>query len=59
MTRYIRQRWHQIGVRGKLHILIQGSLIVLFVISTNWVVERFERQILAHAEQRARKLPMA
>ncbi len=53
MTRYIRQRWHQLGVRGKLHILIQGSLIVLFVISTNWVVERFERQILAHAEQRA------
>jgi len=40
-------------VQEKLHILIQGSLIVLFVISMNWVVERFERQILAHAEQRA------
>lgn len=53
MKAYIRQRWHQLGVQGKLHIFIQGSLIVLFVISTNWVIERFEKQIIAHAEQRA------
>ncbi len=53
MKEYIRQRWHQLGVQGKLHIFIQGSLIVLFVISTNWVIERFEKQIIAHAEQRA------
>jgi diguanylate cyclase (GGDEF)-like protein/PAS domain S-box-containing protein len=53
MKRFFQQRWHQLGVQEKLHLLIQGSLIVLFVISTNWVIERFEQQIIAHAEQRA------
>jgi PAS domain-containing protein len=49
----LRLRWHELGVQKKLHILIQGSLIVLFVVSTNWVTERFEAQIIRHAEQRA------
>ncbi len=53
IKRMVQQRWHQLGVQEKLHLLIQGSLIVLFVISTNWVIERFEKQIIAHAEQRA------
>ncbi|MDD5057813.1 MAG: diguanylate cyclase [Sideroxydans sp.] len=53
IKRTVRQRWHQLGVQEKLHLLIQGSLIVLFVISTNWVIARFEKQIIAHAEQRA------
>lgn len=48
-----KSHWHRLGVQKKLHILIQGSLIILFVISMNWVTERFEKQIVAHAEQRA------
>jgi diguanylate cyclase (GGDEF)-like protein/PAS domain S-box-containing protein len=47
------QYWRELGVQEKLHILIQGSLIILFIVSVNWVVERFEKQIIAHAEQRA------
>ncbi|MFA6970586.1 MAG: HAMP domain-containing protein, partial [Gallionella sp.] len=46
-------RWRALGVQEKLHILIQGSLIILLVLSTNWLIERFEKQIIAHAEQRA------
>ncbi len=49
----LRLRWRELGVQEKLHILIQGSLIVLFIISMNWVIERFEHQIIDHAEQRA------
>jgi diguanylate cyclase (GGDEF)-like protein/PAS domain S-box-containing protein len=45
--------WRKLGVQEKLHILIQGSLIVLFIISMNWVTDRFEQQIMNHAEQRA------
>jgi len=45
--------WRELGVQEKLHILIQGSLVVLFIISMNWVIERFEQQILNHAAQRA------
>lgn len=49
----LRSHWHNLGVQEKLHILIQGSLIILFVISMNWVAGRFEQQIMMHAEQRA------
>jgi len=59
MKEYIRQRWHQFGVQGKLHIFIQGSLIVLFIISTNWVIERFEKQILAMPSNAPMKRRMA
>lgn len=45
--------WRELGVQEKLHILIQGSLIILFVISMNWVMGQFETQIISHAEQRA------
>ena len=48
-------RWRELGVQQKLHVLIQGSLIVLFVVSTNWVIERFEAQIVTNAEQRAQQ----
>jgi diguanylate cyclase (GGDEF)-like protein/PAS domain S-box-containing protein len=40
-------------VQEKLHLLIQGSLIVLFFISMEWVIDRFEEQIMASAEARA------
>ncbi len=49
----LRFHWRKLGVQEKLHILIQGSLIVLFIISMNWVTDRFEQQIMSHAEQRA------
>lgn len=53
MNSVFSRSWRSLGVQEKLHILIQGSLIVLFIISMNWVVARFEQQILSHAEQRA------
>ncbi|ADL56169.1 diguanylate cyclase domain-containing protein [Gallionella capsiferriformans] len=49
----LKLSWRELGVQKKLHILIQGSLIILFLISMNWVIERFETQIISHAEQRA------
>lgn len=48
--------WHSFGVQKKLHLLIQGSLIVLFIISMNWVIDRFEQQIISHAQQRAEEI---
>ncbi|TAJ76337.1 MAG: sensor domain-containing diguanylate cyclase [Gallionellaceae bacterium] len=49
----IRKRWRSLGVQQKLHILIQGSLIVIFFVSMEWVLGRFEEQIMASAEVRA------
>jgi diguanylate cyclase (GGDEF)-like protein/PAS domain S-box-containing protein len=56
MLHKLKIRWNELGVQEKLHILIQGSLIVLFFISMNWVLERFEKEILSHAEQRAEEV---
>jgi diguanylate cyclase (GGDEF)-like protein/PAS domain S-box-containing protein len=53
MMHKLKTRWNELGVQEKLHILIQGSLIVLFFVSMNWVLDRFEKEILSHAEQRA------
>lgn len=47
------KKWHGLGVQEKLHILIQGSLIILFLISMEWVLDRFEEQIMSSAEVRA------
>ena len=49
----IIKKWHGLGVQEKLHILIQGSLIILFFISMEWVIARFEEQIMTSAEVRA------
>jgi len=49
----IKRGWRAIGVQEKLHILIQGTLIVLFFIMMVWVLERFELQIERAAESRA------
>jgi diguanylate cyclase (GGDEF)-like protein/PAS domain S-box-containing protein len=49
----IGKKWHGLGVQEKLHILIQGSLIILFFISMEWVIGRFEAQIMTSAEMRA------
>lgn len=45
--------WRDFKVQRKLHLLIQATLLVLFVVATQWVSDRFERQIINHAEQRA------
>jgi diguanylate cyclase (GGDEF)-like protein/PAS domain S-box-containing protein len=45
--------WRATGVQEKLHILIQGALIVLFFILMEWVLDRFEMQIERAAESRA------
>jgi hypothetical protein len=49
----IIKKWHGLGVQGKLHILIQGSLIIIFFISMEWVIDRFQKQIMISAEVRA------
>ena len=47
------KHWHSLGVQGKLHILIQGSLIILFAVSVPWVGGRLEDQITTAANARA------
>ena len=46
-------QWKRLGVQGKLHILIQGSLILFFLASQQWVVSRFAAQGLEEAKSRA------
>jgi diguanylate cyclase (GGDEF)-like protein/PAS domain S-box-containing protein len=45
--------WRATGVQEKLHILIQGTLIILFFVLMEWVLDRFEVQIERAAESRA------
>ena len=45
--------WRATGVQEKLHILIQGALIILFFALMEWVLGRFEIQIEHSAESRA------
>ena len=49
----VRKVWHAIGVQEKLHILIQGALLILFFVLMEWVVDHFEMQIDRSAELRA------
>lgn len=49
----IRRQWHALGVQGKLHLIIQGALIVVFFLLMWWVEARFEMQIDRAAEARA------
>lgn len=49
----IRRHWHALGVQGKLHLIIQGALIVVFFLLMSWVEDRFETQIDRAAEARA------
>lgn len=46
-------QWKRLGVQGKLHILIQGSLILFFLGSQQWVVSRFASQGIEEAKSRA------
>jgi diguanylate cyclase (GGDEF)-like protein/PAS domain S-box-containing protein len=45
--------WRATGVQEKLHILIQGTLIVLFFVLMEWLLVRFDAQIDRAAEMRA------
>ncbi|MBI5890792.1 MAG: diguanylate cyclase [Nitrosomonadales bacterium] len=45
--------WRATGVQEKLHILIQGALIILFFVLMEWVLGRFEIQVERAAEVRA------
>ncbi|MBU0623013.1 MAG: diguanylate cyclase [Gammaproteobacteria bacterium] len=49
----LKKGWRETGVQEKLHILIQGALILLFFILMEWVINRFELQIENTAESRA------
>lgn len=48
--------WKQLGVEYKLHILIQGSLIVLFLTTYHWMANRFEDQLFASGQTRATEI---
>ncbi|MBI5007787.1 MAG: diguanylate cyclase [Nitrosomonadales bacterium] len=45
--------WRATGVQEKLHILIQGTLIILFFALTEWMLDRFDEQVDRAAEVRA------
>jgi diguanylate cyclase (GGDEF)-like protein/PAS domain S-box-containing protein len=49
----LREGWRTTGVQEKLHILIQGTLIVLFFVLMEWLLVRFDAQIDRAAEMRA------
>ena len=49
----LTKAWRATGVQEKLHILIQGALIILFFVLMEWVLGRFEMQIERAAESRA------
>ncbi|MEW5904042.1 MAG: diguanylate cyclase [Pseudomonadota bacterium] len=49
----MRRVWRAIGVQEKLHILIQGLLLVLFFVLSSWIVDNFELQIERAGETRA------
>ena len=47
------KKWRSLGVQKKLHIFIQGTLIVLFFISAQWVLSRFTAQATLSVKERA------
>ncbi len=49
----LTKAWRATGVQEKLHILIQGALIILFFVLMEWMLGRFEVQIERAAESRA------
>lgn len=53
---FFRKEWRGLGVQEKLHILIQGTLIILFFILMEWILDRFEVQIEKGAEARAEQV---
>lgn len=53
MTGGLAARWNALGVEARLHILIQGALIILFSVMVEWVGDRSEQQMMREAEERA------
>ena len=50
------KKWGLLGVEYKLHILIQGSLIILFFITHQWMANQFESQLLSSGQIRAAEI---
>lgn len=51
----MQKGWRATGVQEKLHILIQGVLVILFFVLMEWVLDRFEMQIERTSEMRAQE----
>ena len=52
----VLKKWKSLGVEYKLHILIQGSLIILFVLTHQWMADKFEAQLFASGQARATEI---
>src|ERR1017187_8629057 len=48
--------WLKLGLQLRLHILIQGCLIVILVTAQVWLADQFEHQALAAVEARAKEV---
>lgn len=48
--------WHRLGVQVRLHILIQGALLLFFILSHQWIISRFEMAGIRDAESQASEL---
>src|ERR1022692_2251216 len=56
MGKMMLKKWGLLGVEYKLHILIQGSLIILFFITHQWMTNQFESQLLSSGQVRAAEI---
>ena len=45
--------WRQLGVQWKLHIFIQAALILFFLVSQQWILNRFESHSIKEVQSRA------
>jgi diguanylate cyclase (GGDEF)-like protein len=48
--------WKKLGLQLRLHVLIQGCLIVILVAAQFWIATQFENQVLADTEVRAQEV---
>ena len=46
--------WNKIGLQVKLQVLIQGFLLVILLAAQQWLLMKFEHQVMDAAEERAR-----
>jgi len=50
---HLKRLWASVGLQTRLQALIQGSLIVILVLSQLWITDAFERQTLEGVKKRA------
>jgi diguanylate cyclase (GGDEF)-like protein len=48
--------WQKLGLQLRLHVLIQGCLIVILVATQFWLSKQFENQVLADAQDQAQEV---